>query len=133
MESEDAVRERLNAARQQRLLNQRLSGKSLGEQLAGEELDSSAAWVQKSRAIEADGDHRCELDRLQRRRERILLWERREDGRFVRAGIDEPVAQARGCEITKLKGSAARRRAAAKSTDEIDNGCAWNCARLRLR
>ena len=45
----EALREKLDTARRQRLLNQKLSGKSLGEQLGGEELDSSAAWVAKSR------------------------------------------------------------------------------------
>ena len=49
-----ALREKLDTARRQRLLNQKLSGKSLGEQLGGEELDSSAAWVAKSRRQEAE-------------------------------------------------------------------------------
>ena len=35
----EALREKLDTARRQRLLNQKLSGKSLGEQLGGEELD----------------------------------------------------------------------------------------------
>ena len=48
-----ALREKLDTARRQRLLNQKLSGKSLGEQLGGEELDSAAAWVAKSRRQEA--------------------------------------------------------------------------------
>ena len=50
----EALREKLDTARRQRLLNQKLSGKSLGEQLGGEELDSSAAWVAKSRRQEAE-------------------------------------------------------------------------------
>jgi len=49
----EALREKLDTARRQRLLNQKLSGKSLGEQLGGEELDSAAAWVAKSRRQEA--------------------------------------------------------------------------------
>ena len=51
----EALREKLDTARRQRLLNQKLSGKSLGEQLGGEELDSAAAWVAKSRRQEAGG------------------------------------------------------------------------------
>ena len=50
----EALREKLDTARRQRLLNQKLSGKSLGEQLGGEELDSSAAWVAKSRRQETE-------------------------------------------------------------------------------
>ena len=51
-EAEEAMREKLDAARRQRLLHQKLKGKSLGEQLAGEEMDSAAAWVMKSRTQE---------------------------------------------------------------------------------
>ena len=48
-EAEEAMREKLDAARRKRLLHQKLSGASLGEQLAGEEMDSAAAWVAKTR------------------------------------------------------------------------------------
>ena len=52
-DEEDALREKLDTARRKRILNQKLSGKSLGEQLGGEEMDSAAAWVQRSRGIAA--------------------------------------------------------------------------------
>ena len=43
---------KIEEARRQRLEQQRTTGRSLGEQLAGEEMDSAAAWVMKSRGQE---------------------------------------------------------------------------------
>ena len=57
-DAEDAMREKLDAARRQRLLHQKLTGTSLGEQLAGEEMDSAAAWVAKSRGQEMERKER---------------------------------------------------------------------------
>ena len=48
-DEQEAMRAKLDAARRQRLLTQKMAGRSLGEQLAGEEMDSAAAWVSKSR------------------------------------------------------------------------------------
>jgi hypothetical protein len=53
-----ALREKLESARRQRLLHQKLEGKSLGEQLAGEEMDSAAAWVSKHATQESDRKER---------------------------------------------------------------------------
>ena len=50
--AEDALRDKLDSARRQRLLHQKLTGKSLGEQLVGEEMDSVAAWVGKHQGQE---------------------------------------------------------------------------------
>ena len=60
---EDAMREKLDAARRQRMLNQKLGGKGLGEQLAGEEMDSAAAWVSKSRRQEEDRKSRPKVSK----------------------------------------------------------------------
>jgi hypothetical protein len=64
---EDALRDKLDSARRQRLLHQKLAGKSLGEQLAGEEMDSAAAWVQKSRGQEEDRKERRKETRAGRK------------------------------------------------------------------
>lgn len=64
MSDSDSMRDKLEAARRGRLLHQKLSGKSLGEQLADSEMDSATAWVRKSRAQE--------VDRRERKKERIL-------------------------------------------------------------
>eukprot|EP00965_Chrysotila_dentata_P052414 1738772-Pleurochrysis_carterae.AAC.2 len=46
------MRDRLERAKEARLRTQKLGGKSLGELLADEEMDSAAAWVLKSRTQE---------------------------------------------------------------------------------
>ena len=50
--SEDALREKMEDAKRKRLLHQKLSGKSLGEMLEGEEMDSAMGWIEKSRRQE---------------------------------------------------------------------------------
>ena len=64
-DAEDAMREKLDAARRQRLLHQKLTGTSLGEQLAGEEMDSAAAWVASMHRSYAVGA-RCGPDSVTR-------------------------------------------------------------------
>ena len=46
------LRDRLESARNKRLLNAKLGGKSIAEQLEGDEMDSAAAWINKSRRQE---------------------------------------------------------------------------------
>ena len=65
--AEDAMREKLDGARRQRLLNQKLSGKSLGEQLVGDEMDSAAAWVSKHQGQEATRKEKKRVARAQRK------------------------------------------------------------------
>ena len=67
-EKEDALRDKLEGARRQRLLHQKLSGKSLGEQLAGEEMDSAAAWVGKHQTQEVTREERRKELRKERKR-----------------------------------------------------------------
>ena len=64
--AEDALRDKIDKQRRQRLLHQKLSGKSLGEQLAGDEMDSAAAWVAKSRNQEVDRKERRKEARVRR-------------------------------------------------------------------
>lgn len=65
-DAEEAMRDKLDAARRQRLLHQKLTGQSLGEQLAGEEMDSAAAWVAKSRVQEDDRKERRKESKAKR-------------------------------------------------------------------
>uniref|UniRef100_A0A7S4C0S0 SART-1 family protein n=1 Tax=Chrysotila carterae TaxID=13221 RepID=A0A7S4C0S0_CHRCT len=51
-DAQEAMRDRLERAKEARLRTQKLGGKSLGELLADEEMDSAAAWVLKSRTQE---------------------------------------------------------------------------------
>ena len=46
---EEAMRAKLEDAKRKRQLHAKVSGKGIGEQLDGEEMDSAAAWVAKSR------------------------------------------------------------------------------------
>lgn len=51
-DAEEALREKLESAKRQRLLHQKLQGSSLGEMLEGEEMDSAMGWIEKSRKQE---------------------------------------------------------------------------------
>ena len=51
-QAQDALREKVEDTKRKRLLHQKLSGKSLGEMLEGEEMDSAMGWIEKSRRQE---------------------------------------------------------------------------------